>query len=460
MAEGLTAVLRRLSPRSLPRLDELGLDWTAAVVAGGVAILVTLALGLVPLARWRRRDLQSTLRLGTVTGLGGSILAGRVFVVAQITASVALIAGTALISRSFWGMYSQDLGYDSERVLNVFLALDPERYAEPARQVTFIRELQNRLEAQPGVTAAAAVSFPLGEGAGMAIRLAAGPTPPAEGGGFAAGMRVVSPGFFETAGIELSAGSELDFEEGEPRYVITRDLAEALWPDGGAVGRILTPNRGGSGTVIGVAEPIRPSLTAGRASPAVFSSFAQAPSRFFNVMIRTRGQPLEQFPVVRSVLSELDPRQAVHLPPTMETLDRRLAGSVADRWLVFLFVGGFSTIALVLSVLGLYGLLVGQVRRKTRDIGVRLALGASRGHVYRGLLQEGLTLTAVGIVLGAGASLVLTRPLQRFLFGVAPSDPFTLGLTALFLLTTATLACTLPARRAARVDPAITIRAE
>jgi predicted permease len=287
-------------------------------------------------------------------------------------------------------------------------------------------------------------------------------------------LRLISPGYFDALRMALVAGRDFNDADGPaaPAVVIIDDeLARRHFPDRSPLGRTISLTSASMtgmmadssetvAQIIGVVGTARPHVLQEDAVPTVYRPYAQAAAPFVNVLVRTESDPLAMVPALRVALAEIDPSQALHLPPTMTTLDQRIAGSLADRSLFGAVVGGFAALAALLAAIGIFSVVSYTVGRRTREIGVRKALGAHGGEIVAMVLRHGARVLAAGTILGMAGFLWLRRFLEAMLFGVATTDPLTLVATTAFVAVLVLVATYLPARRAARVSPVIALRTE
>jgi putative ABC transport system permease protein len=463
------AVLRRLSPGNIPRLEEAGLDAAVVAFALGASVLAGLLLGLVPIVRAARTAPRASLQEGERTAGARSRLRTSLVVV-QMALAMTLLVGGGLLVQTLRNLLAVPPGFDTERLLSLNLLLTPPRYRELAPQFGFVRQSIAALESVPGVVSAATISqLPLSEGP---VRLKIGvegrPFDRAEAPSVA--YRAISPTFFRTMGIRLHAGratAETDSETAPPVVVVNQAMARRLWPGEDPLGRrirfVNDPDVNGVPRwheVVGLVGDVKSRGLDADEEPVAYVAFAQRRVPFvrgLSIVVRTAADPMALLPTVRRALLAVDAEQPVF---GVRTLDEVVARSVAGRRFQAVLLQSFAGLALLLAVIGVYGVLSDAVGRRTREIGVRMALGAQPRQVLRLVLGEGMALALGGLALGLPASLALARTLKSFLFGVAPGDPLTLVALSLLLAASALAAAYIPARRATRVDPMAALRAE
>jgi predicted permease len=457
-------------------LSFLSIDGLGPLEAGlsgrmlGVALLLTVLtvglFGVLPAIRVARSEPVAALRSGTRTA--GSRRSTRVqssTVLVQVAFTSVLLIVSGLLLRSFDQLQRVDPGFDAERLFTVEVALPAGEYQDVARRSQFYSQLQERASALPGVTSAALINrLPVRDGGGN-VRVA----PPEEWGGDGvferlAYQRMVLPGYFDAMRIPLLSGRDVtlgDDRDSSPVMVISASLAAELFPDGSALGRTLGIDVGDDGPwtaeVVGVVGDVVPSRLESGTDYFMYFSYVQRSPSEMRLAIRTQAEGAGLLPALRDIVASLDRNVPLTGAAMMEDV---LAASIAERRSVMTVLIAFAGVALLLSAVGLYGLLAYDVSRRFHEIGVRMALGASVWSVAYGILRRGLLLVGVGLVLAIPLSLLAGRFIQEMLYSVGNMDPRTYALVALFLGVVATLACLLPARRAASIDPVEAFRAE
>jgi predicted permease len=446
--------------------SEAGLS---AQMLGGALLLTLLTVslfGVIPAVRIARSEPVAALRSGTRTAgsrRGTRVQSSMVMVQVALTSVLLIISG--LLLRSFNEVQGVDPGFDAAGLLTVEVALPAGEYEDVARRAQFYSQLQERVGQLPGVAAAALINrLPIRDGGGN-VRVA----PPEEWGGDGvfnrlAYQRMVLPGYFDAMGIPLLSGRDVDLSDdrdSSPVMLISASLAAELFPAGNTVGRTLGIDVGEDepwlAEVVGVVGDVVPSSLVSGTDYAMYFSYAQRSPAEMRLAIRTQGGTAGLLPPLRTIVASLDPNVPLTGAAMMEDV---LAGSIAGRRSVMTVLIAFASVALLLSAVGLYGLLAYDVSRRFHEIGVRMALGATVWVVASGILRRGLVLVGVGLALAIPLALVAGRFIQGMLFSVGNMDPLTYALVALFLGAVAALACMLPARRAASIDPVEAFRAE
>ena len=392
----------------------------------------------------------------------------RMLAVTEMALALMLLLGAGLLINSFLRLQAVDPGYDPDRVLT--FQLSPFNNDDAMSRYGFYRDVIERLASMPDVELVGANTSPPLSGVQWSMEFAiAGRPLPAPGQMPSAEFNVVSPDYFRSLGIPLVLGRFFTEEDGAGDHarvvIINETFAAQHWPDDVGVGRTIyvgsQANNGAdvadppSFEVVGVVGNTR-KFGADREPPAEFYiPYGQSPPYFMNFLVRTRGNPTALVDAVRSRIWEVDDGVAIE---DLATMDQRLAASVAEPRFNMLLVGSFALLALVLATLGIYGVVAYSAAERTREIGVRIALGAGRADVFRLMLGQGLVLTALGLGLGLAASLAAHRLMSSLVYGVTTTDPLTFASVAMILGAVALLAAYVPARRATRVDPLVALR--
>ena len=466
---GLHALLA-VWPRALPRSSEVGLDATVLVFTAGLAIVTGIAFGLAPALRASSLQIEEALREDSAGASGGRRrrrLQGSL-VVAEVALALVLLVGAGLLVKSFVTLNRVNPGFDTRDVLAARIRLTPSRYPQGPTQQQFFDNVLAALAARPDVAAAGlTVTLPL-SGSMRIIAFdphtvrADYPDPI-----MIAMASMVTPDYFTALGIRIRRGRGFtaDDRAGAPRVVVVSTrFARELWPGVDPIGKhvpIGGPRTGPEDyTVIGVVDDLRTgSLDDPGSRPALYTAVLQEggqPQMW--VVTRSRsGSPLKLVGAIRDAVRSADPQQPIG---DIVSLEQLIGRQTAARRFNTTLLGVFALLALVLSLVGIYGVTSYAVAQRTREIGVRLALGATAGDVVRLLLHESLARVAVGVVCGLGIALLATRVLAGMLFGVAPRDGSTFVAAALLFAIVALVATWLPARRATRVDPVVALRTE
>jgi putative ABC transport system permease protein len=462
-------LLLSIAPADVPRVDAIAVNARVLWFTLAVSVAVGALLGMVPALQARRVEIQSALRGDG----GGQATAGRgrrrlraTLVVAELALAVMLVAGAALLARSFWHLRDVDPGFRADGVLKAELQLPAARYPvdferpdQPNRVRPFLGELLARAASLPGVESAAmAGNHPLDPGftnsfsvVGREGEAASWPE---------VSVRRVSADYFQTVRLPLVRGRALASADdtGEPVLAINRAAADRFFAGREPLGAQIQL-WGAARRIVGVVGDERMHGLAQPAPPAVYLPLERSLSfsGAYVLLVRTAGDPTALGPALRGAIGKLDPQLAAF---GVEPLDRTMARSVSQRRFVMLLVGLFAALALALAAIGVYGVLAYGVAQRTREIGIRLALGARPGALRRQIVGQGLLLAGAGVALGIAGAAALARVFQSMLFGVAPTDAATHVAVAGFLLIVALAASYLPARQATRVDPMTALRSE
>lgn len=448
----------------LPRMAQITVNGPVLLVCLSISLIAGIVFGLAPALAADFRNPADALRQSGrgIAGRRGKL--GNILVVAEVALALVLVCGAILMGRSFIEYNRIDPGFRPEHLLTLRMLLMPAKYGpnEKAR-ADVVERILLKIRAIPQVTAAASIHFlPLsGLGSGSGVYRADRPAP-VPGTTPGAGFSIISDGYFKTMGIPLIAGREFEARDraGSPLVaVINQATARMLYPNENPLGKELRVDWNGPphAQVVGVVADSRFEEMQTQPGPFIFLPNAQRPSLFTGLVVRTVGDPRSMIGAVRGALSSVDPEQGVM---EIATMQQRITDSVARPRLQTILLGGFGVLALVLAVIGIYGVLANEVSQRMREMGVRLALGASPARIQGEVLKSGLLLACVGLVIGVCAASALTRYLETLLYSVKPTDPGIFALAIVTLLAAAAAACYLPARRASRVDAMVILREE
>jgi putative ABC transport system permease protein len=461
--------LRTLIPGTIPRVDEIGLDGTVLVFGLLITTACGVFFGMAPALRGARAGLLPALTQNGKGALGPSHQMWRQgLVVAQTGLATMLVVMAALLLQSLVRLQQVPLGFEPGGAMTVRVSIPGAKYPDAATTIEFQRTLLRSLEALPAVRAVGfmtSVPFVPGVRRGVTLR------DRAVGGGSlqpsaSAVEQVVSPGLFRALGVALVAGREFGAQDqaGAPLVAIASEgLARRLWANADAVGRVLEFD-GRRHDIIGVVGDVRGSDGTARGGgldrepqPVLYLSSAQFPQATVSLVIRTDATVQTILPAIRAAVREIEPTLAI---PGLRPLDEWIAESAAPSRLTTILAGAFAAAALFLTVVGIFGVISYAVSQRTQEIGVRIAIGASRTSVIALVLRGGMTWAAGGIALGLIGAWSMNRAIGSLLFDVSATDPYTFVLTALILTGVAALACALPAIRATRIDPVIALRGD
>jgi predicted permease len=468
VAMGGTALLVAVSPQDLPRLEHAGVDATVVGFAAGMALLTMLLFGLAPALQARTAFIAAALKESDRAVSGGALSrVRRALVTAEVALALVLLVGAGLLVRSFLALQVVDPGFATERVLSFRVNIGATRYPEPAQVRQFQDALLERVAAVPGVDAATGITtlflarLPNMGPVTFEGQPPAGPDDPV----VSVTNDQAHPGFFEAMRMPVVQGrgfAPTDVAEAPVVVVVNETFVRRFLAGEEPVGRRFTRGNPTDSTavwqtIIGVVADTRRSGLTEPARPEAYRSTTQGAARSFEVLVRTAGPPLEAVAPIRAALRELDSQIAM---AQVRTVEAAIGEAVAARRFVMLLLGGFAGLAVMLAAIGIYGVLAYLVTQRTRELGIRVALGADRATVLGLVLRQSMRQVLPGVVLGVAGALALTRLLQSQLFGVRATDPLTfLGVTGL-LVTVAVLASWIPARRAAAVSPMTALGAE
>ena len=458
-----TRALTALGQGNLPRAEEIGIDWQVMAFAVLVSLATGVLFGLVPALRLSREDLNPVLRTegrGSSGSRRRSYLRGTLVVV-QVALSMVLLVGAGLLIRSFVRLNHVNGGFDPHNVLTMNLALPPARYPQGPQMAAFYDELVKKVSAMPGVESAAVCSaLPVRPVRFSPVLVEGQPEVPLAARPVLA-IQMVSPAYFRTLHVALRQGrgfADADNATAPLVAVVNETLVRRYWPHDNAIGKHLLLGRMAKpAEVVGVAGDVSNLSLVAAPEAEVYLSFPQRPWASMNLIVRTAGDPHNWAGAARAAVAAVDRDQPVTEVKTMEEV--LAASTVQQRFSVFL-LGVFSLTALVLAAVGLYGAIAYSVAERTREMGIRMALGADSASILRMVVRQGLMLALAGLCIGIIAALVLTRFMAGMLFEVGAGDPASYAASALLFLGVAALASYLPAWRATHVDPIEALRYE
>jgi len=467
VAAGGIALVKAFGPPNLPRLQEAGADLRVLAFACVITLLTGVLFGLAPALGARRANLAGSLREGGQKG-GASASHPRLrraLVVSQIAMALALVTASGLLVRSFYQLLASDAGFRPDHVLTFELSLPSTRYPARAAIANFYQKALPLLRAIPGVESAGVTeSVPLGGATEAGVARVVG-RPPVKGERPPiVDYTIISPGLFSALGTPLLQGRDVldsDLLSAPPVTVINRAMAKQYWPNEDPIGKqVLVPSQRVPATVIGVVADMKHTSLRDVPGPGMFEPYTQEvwPSMaLMHVVLRTKADPTTAVGAARRIIHDLDAGIPLADVTTLTDITQR---SVAANRFSVLVVGFFGMLALVLAAVGIYGIIAYSANQRSREIAIRVALGAQRGDVFGMVLGQGLRLASAGIVFGVLAALLVGRALAGSLYGVSASDPVTLGSVALLIAAVALAASFLPARRAAAIAPMEALRGD
>ena len=456
-------LLLALSPDGTPRLSEVRLDYQVFAFTLLLSVMTGVVFGLFPALAASKADLNQTLKEGGRSATAGS---GRhrlrsALVIAEVALALVVLIGAGLLIKSFARLQKVSPGFDPNGLTTMLIWLSDAKYLEASRRVAFMQQLRTRLGVLPDVQSVAiANDLPIRGNDSSNFPIIEGHPTPAPHERILTGVHVISPGYFRAMGIPLLKGRELterDNQNAPPVMVINETAARRLWPGDDPIGKRLMFGSDNSPwiEVIGIVGDVKHDGLHEDAGPHVYGSHLQVPWPTLKVAVRSRLDPAMVATIVRRETQGIDPSQPVS---DVKTMDEIMADSVAPRRFALTLFSLFAGVAMVLTVIGIYGVLAYIVTERTPELGIRMALGAQTHNVLRLVAGQGLKLALSGVGIGLLGALALTRLMKGLLFEVSATDPLTFALIALLLAGVALLACWIPARRAAKIDPIVALR--
>jgi len=461
-----TGIIETIGSQAFPQLGGINMDGRVMTFTLAVTLLTGIVFGLAPALFASRLDMNTALKEGSRTGQGpGRNPLRAALVVSEVAMSVVLLAGAGLLIKSVSRLRDVDPGFKSANLLTMDLSLPSIRYPKPASQAAFYRSLVEGIDAVPGIESSGFVSIlPLGknfDGRGLVVE----DHPKPRGQEISADMYVVTPGYLAAMRIRLLMGrmlSDQDSESAPLTALINERMARELWPDQSPLGkRVRFPGLQGDPvkwrTIVGVVADVKQYGLDREGNLQFYLPEDQFPFQSGSLVVRARAGPLSVASAVVGVVRALDPDLPVY---NVETMDQLLSDSISIRQLSMVLLSVFALVALTLAATGIYSVISYSVSQRTQEIGVRMALGASRSDVLRLVFAVGMLPAVAGGAVGVGGAVVLTRFMTSVLFHVSPTDPATFGVIISVLAGVALAACYIPARRAIRTDPMIALRYE
>ena len=456
------------NPINLPRMDAVGIDGGVLVFTGAVTLVLGLLFGLAPALQAGRPAVHGMLKDGARSSHQGGGLRATL-VISEVALALVLLIGSGLMLKSFRRWIAVDPGFDPDRVLTFGVSLPQSKYGSREQQIAFFDRLRIELAALPGVERVGGnISLPMSNNNWTRSFQVEGFTPPPNQNGPWGDFQVVTPGYFETMGIPVIKGrtfDDTDIAGGRGVAVVDEVLARKYWPGQDPIGK-----RVGYGQldgqqvwfeVIGVVGHVMQNSPRDDEHTQLYRPFSQAPFTQLGLAVKARGDPLDLVPAVRRLVLALDPQQPIYM---VEPMTARLSGSSSQPRFLSLLLGLFAAVAAILAAIGIYGVMSYTVAQQTRELGIRMALGAETAAVRRLVLNRGLILAGAGVGLGIGGAVVLGRlmatQLFEILFQTRAMDPPVFAAVAVGLVAVALAATWIPARRATRVDPMVALRAE
>ncbi len=457
-----------ISPRDLISLQSVGINFTVLAWTLGISLLTGVVFGLAPALEATRLNLNDSLKEGG-KGTGGEGARGRrlrgAFVVTEVALALVLLASAGLLIKSFLRMQAIDTGFNTDNVLTMVLRLPAAKYKTDPEVVTFFRNISDRVKTLPGVESAGIVNYlPLYGGLGAATGFTVEGRPPLPPGrDLSTNVRVSDADYFKVMRIPLLRGR--NFTDAETREVksvvlISESLAQKYFPGEEPLGqrvKVQMSEKPVPAEIIGIVGDVRYDSLIDNAEPTTYMPHPDLTYEFMTLVIRTSGDPTALAPAVQREVRSLDPEQPIS---DVRTMNQVMAETVGRARFSTLLLGLFAALATVLAAVGIFGVMNYSLSLRTREIGLRMALGAQPAQVLVLMLRQGLSLTLIGTVIGLASAFALTRLLSSLLFGVTAADPATFGGIVVLLIIVSLIACYLPARRAMRIDPLIALRSE
>ena len=460
-------VLRGVVPDMFPMLQHMRVDLPVLSFTLGLSILTGLLFGMVPAWKSSYADLNTTLKEagGRSESAGGSHRVRSFLLASQVALAVLLSVSAGLLLRSFVRVAAVNPGVRVAHILTMNLSLPTVKYDTPVKRANFYRDLTERLESVPGVRAAGAVMFLPLRVSMLAFRIGVngfqiqGRQPVSQGQEPMADYRIATPGYFNTIGIALRKGRLFDQHDdldAKRVALINEAMAGRHFPRENPLGQHITTG-GASMEIVGVVADAKLYGLDAAIEPAIYVPHMQHPAESMGLAVQTQGDPAALASAVRSEILKLDPEQPIS---SVRTMEKVLSDSLMLRRVSMLMLAVFAALALTLAAVGIYGLTAYSVSRRTHEIGLRVALGASQAEVLRLIVVRGLVISVIGAAIGLAAALQLTRALSGMLYGVTATDPLVFAGVPLLLVAVSAIASYVPARKAMRIDPLVALRYE
>ena len=464
-------LFRASSPIELPSGNPLSVNLRVLAFAASLSVLTAFVFGLVPALKASRVDLNEVLKSSGRAMTRGALShrAGKLLVISEVAVSLVLVTGAVLLIESFVGLRNSPLGFRAENLLTARVDLPANAYPHNAERVRFYDEMTSRLSALPGVEGAAlASSLPLGGAGNGALMIEGKPEPINNGGVGDIGMDTVSTDYFRVAGIPVLEGRDFDSrdrEDSQPVALVNEVLVQRYFPGEDPIGKHIKfgkpDDRAPWLTVVGiVGNDRRTNLYKEMdfiVAPFIFRPARQAAGTSTAIVVRVRNAGLELAALLETEVSRVDGNATLY---DVRTMEDRLSEFLTPARFRAVVSAVFASLAVLLASIGIYGVLSQSTLQRTQEIGIRMALGAQPGDILRLVIGQGLSVALIGVAIGLGATLALTRFIASLLYGVRPTDVSTLLIGVGMLIGIAIIACYLPARRAMRVDPMVALRSE
>ena len=449
---------------TMPRAGEISVDGAVLIFSFAVSFAAGILFGIVPAWRTSRTNLSEIMNEASRGSSAGARRnrAGALIIIAELGFSVVLLAGAGLLLQSFYRLLHVSLGFEPQNILTFQIALPATKYPQPFQKADFHAQLRERIAVVPGVRSVATALLVPPDGGLFAPYLVDGMPPDLPRGQRPIALwGSISPAYFQVLGIPLLKGrnfSDADTEKSAQVVIISQSMATRYWPHEDPIGRhIQVARQPAPSEVVGVVGDVRNRGVGSDSADELYTPLPQRPWGTMSVLVKTSGDPMQIVSAVRSALQSVDRDQPM---TQVRSLEENLSSSIGQQRVSALLLGIFAALALVLAAIGIYGVTSYSVAQRSKEIGIRIAMGAQPRDVLRLIVGFGAKLALIGVVIGIIAALALTQLMKTMLFGVTATDPLTMAAVSITLIAVTLLACYIPARRAMIVDPVIALRAE
>ena len=473
LAQAGVKLIVAISPDSIPRATEIGLDLRVVGFTLAVSVLTGVIFGLAPALQGSKPDLNETLKDAGRGSTGRRHILRSALVVSEVALAMVLLIGAGLMIRSFYYLQRVDPGFVTDNLMTFSVSLPTKKYPEEQQRINFYQQLLQNLRALPRVQSVGmATGLPLGNNGWQSGFWIEGRPDPPQGQRPLSEVAFVSPDYFDTMRMTLLSGrgfTDQDTKAPTPPgaqpnpfspptvTIIDEEFAKRYWPDEDPLGQQIN-FWGGKVTIVGIVRRVKmEGLSTDSNRVQSYYPYLQSPGGGMSIVIRTAGDPTHLANVAREQVLAIDPDQPIY---DVQTMGKIWSDSIAPDRLYLMLLGTFAAVALVLAGVGIYGVMAYSVTQRTHEIGIRMALGARQSNVLGMVIRQGMMLAVIGLVIGLAAAWLATRAMASLLFGVSATDPLTFALISVVLAVVALVACLVPARRAAKVDPIVALRYE